>query len=476
MRRRRKNVQHNRRGDGGVRTWKSEVHLCFQGHCILDMERPVQIVSVSHDHKIDLHEEALERILLADSVKDKPVIVVSVMGPAHGGKSFLLNYLLRYLNSSGGDDWIGDDDAPLSGFNSRNAIGTVTKGILLWNKAFSVRTADGDEAALLLMDTEGAFGMGSSSNETASLSALSVLASSLQIYNVRNTIQEDQLQRLQLVAEFGKALQKSENSKPFQKLAYVVRDWQSPGLAPYGPDGGRQVLDGYMNAPDQTMEDENHLRQSIHSFFSAIDCFLMPYPGKVVCSNTFDGRLRELDEDFKHSLKDLVPWLLAKEKLEVKKIYGNKVTCQQLLNNFKKYATIIREGGLPKVKSEVEALADETNRSALEKAKEFYIKGMQEKTYATLNEVKENHVKLLPQAKEQFLNSPTIDYYVSKRYLKILRKEIVEFARTFAHKKYQEFLASYNAGVMGTAISAAVALPAAAVSLARIRRRRRRRR
>uniref|UniRef100_A0A224YP66 Guanylate-binding protein n=1 Tax=Rhipicephalus zambeziensis TaxID=60191 RepID=A0A224YP66_9ACAR len=143
---------------------------------------------------------------------------------------------------------------------------------------------------------------------------------------------------------------------------------------------------------------------------------------KVVCSNTFDGRLRELDEDFKHSLKDLVPWLLAKEKLEVKKIYGNKVTCQQLLNNFKKYATIIREGGLPKVKSEVEALADETNRSALEKAKEFYIKGMQEKTYATLNEVKENHVKLLPQAKEQFLNSPTIDYYVSKRYLKILRK------------------------------------------------------
>ncbi|KAL1485907.1 hypothetical protein MTO96_047173, partial [Rhipicephalus appendiculatus] len=123
---------------------------------------------------------------------------------------------------------------------------------------------------------------------------------------------------------------------------------------------------------------------------------------------------------------------------------------------------IIRQGGLPKVKSEVQALADETNRLAVEKVKKFYIKGMQEKTYKTLDEVKKSHKELLAQAKEQFLNTPTIDYGVSKRYLKILKREIVEFARTFAHKKYEEFLASYKASVIGTAIAAALGLPAAA--------------
>uniref|UniRef100_A0A224YPZ5 Protein containing GBP C domain n=1 Tax=Rhipicephalus zambeziensis TaxID=60191 RepID=A0A224YPZ5_9ACAR len=110
----------------------------------------------------------------------------------------------------------------------------------------------------------------------------------------------------------------------------------------------------------------------------------------------------------------------------------------------KNYARIIREGGLPKVKSEVQALADETNRSALEKVKEFYIKGMQDKTYATLDEVKKNHEELLPQAREKFLNAGTIDYGVSKRYLDTLEKEIDVFFNDFAEEKYEGFLADHH--------------------------------
>lgn len=59
----------------------------------------VQIITPSEDHLFELDEEALESILLADNVRDKKVIVLSVAGAFRKGKSFLLDFCLRYLNS-----------------------------------------------------------------------------------------------------------------------------------------------------------------------------------------------------------------------------------------------------------------------------------------------------------------------------------------------------------------------------------------
>lgn len=43
--------------------------------------------------------DALARVLLSDQVKDRKVVVVSVAGAFRKGKSFLLDYLLRFLNN-----------------------------------------------------------------------------------------------------------------------------------------------------------------------------------------------------------------------------------------------------------------------------------------------------------------------------------------------------------------------------------------
>lgn len=59
----------------------------------------VQIITPSEDHLFELDEEALESILLADGVRDKKVIVLSVAGAFRKGKSFLLDFCLRYLNA-----------------------------------------------------------------------------------------------------------------------------------------------------------------------------------------------------------------------------------------------------------------------------------------------------------------------------------------------------------------------------------------
>ena len=61
--------------------------------------KPVQVVVATDDHSFDLDEEALTEILLDERVRDKNVVVVSVAGAFRKGKSFLLDFFLRYLNA-----------------------------------------------------------------------------------------------------------------------------------------------------------------------------------------------------------------------------------------------------------------------------------------------------------------------------------------------------------------------------------------
>lgn len=59
---------------------------------------PVQVVVAQKDqHSFELEEKALASILLQDHVRDLDVVVVSVAGAFRKGKSFFLDFLLRYL-------------------------------------------------------------------------------------------------------------------------------------------------------------------------------------------------------------------------------------------------------------------------------------------------------------------------------------------------------------------------------------------
>lgn len=58
---------------------------------------PVQVLIVKDDHSFELDEAALNRILLAEAVRDKEVVAVSVAGAFRKGKSFLMDFMLRYM-------------------------------------------------------------------------------------------------------------------------------------------------------------------------------------------------------------------------------------------------------------------------------------------------------------------------------------------------------------------------------------------
>lgn len=65
----------------------------------LDPGRPVPVVLAHTDHTFELNENALAEILLQPEIKDRSVVVVSVAGAFRKGKSFLLDFFLRYMDS-----------------------------------------------------------------------------------------------------------------------------------------------------------------------------------------------------------------------------------------------------------------------------------------------------------------------------------------------------------------------------------------
>jgi atlastin len=62
--------------------------------------QPVQIVTTDEEeHSFSLDENLLEEILVSDErLRDKKVVVISVAGAFRKGKSFLLDFFLRYLD------------------------------------------------------------------------------------------------------------------------------------------------------------------------------------------------------------------------------------------------------------------------------------------------------------------------------------------------------------------------------------------
>lgn len=332
----------------------------------------VTIVS-AEDHNFELNEESLNEILLQNDIKDKKVVVVSVAGAFRKGKSFLLNFMLRYLEAKGSSGWLGDPAEPLKGFSWRGGSERDTTGILLWNKVFDVTLPSGEEVAVLLMDTQGAFDSSSTVKECATVFALSTMISSIQVYNLSQNIQEDDLQHLELFTEYGRLAMEEDDDKPFQKLLFLVRDWSFPYEAEYGSSGGKKILDRRLEISDKQHPQLQQLRKHIRSCFSEVECFLMPHPGlDVATSPNFDGRLSAIRSEFLDTLQDLVKLLLAPSNLLPKQIGGRYVTARDLINYFKAYVEIFKGGELPEPKSMLDATAEANNLSAVANAKEFY--------------------------------------------------------------------------------------------------------
>uniref|UniRef100_A0A8C2PGN0 GB1/RHD3-type G domain-containing protein n=1 Tax=Capra hircus TaxID=9925 RepID=A0A8C2PGN0_CAPHI len=351
---------------------------------------PVQIVLAHEDdHNFELDEEALEQILLQEHIRDLNIVVVSVAGAFRKGKSFLLDFMLRYMYNKDSQSWIGGNNEPLTGFTWRGGCERETTGIQVWNEVFVIERPNGTKVAVLLMDTQGAFDSQSTIKDCATVFALSTMTSSVQVYNLSQNIQEDDLQHLQLFTEYGRLAMEEIYQKPFQTLMFLIRDWSYPYEHSYGLEGGKQFLEKRLQVKQNQHEELQNVRKHIHNCFSNLGCFLLPHPGLKVATNpSFDGRLKDIDEEFKRELRNLVPLLLAPENLVEKEISGSKVTCRDLVEYFK-------------------ATAEANNLAAVAGAREIYCKSMEQvcggdKPYIAPSDLERKHLDLKEVAIKQF--------------------------------------------------------------------------
>lgn len=372
--------------------------------------RPVQIVTVDPEtREFVLQEEELSQILLSDKCKDKPLAVVSIAGDFRKGKSFLLNFLLRYL-ASDNEEWLDgvNKDSPLKGFSWRGGSERDTTGILMWSEPFVIKIPPGKEVAVLLMDTQGAFDSEYTVKDSATVFALSTMTSSVQVFNVLHNLQEDNLQVLQTFTEYGRLALEENEEKPFQKLTFLIRDWSFAYEHDYGFGGGNALLEKKLVINDRQPLQLQRVRKHIKSCFSSIDCFLMPHPGKKVATNpTFDGRISDIDEDFLDQLKVFVPLILSPSKIVLKEISGCEVTGRQLLEYFKVYINIFKGETMPEPKSMLEATAEANCRAALASAKDFYSSQLEEvcggdRPFVNPKELERRNAVITNQAMEVF--------------------------------------------------------------------------
>lgn len=93
-----------------------------------------KIVDLSGDTKITTNVDVLSEIFNHPDLKDKQVCVVSITGTFRQGKSFLLNFLLRYLNlkvSTETKNWTPPKSYQLS---VQEQITIVRKVVIGWRR------------------------------------------------------------------------------------------------------------------------------------------------------------------------------------------------------------------------------------------------------------------------------------------------------------------------------------------------------
>lgn len=279
------------------------------------------------------------------------------------------------MRKSKASDWLRGENERLDGFKWAGGKDRVTSGIHMWPEVYKFDSIDGRKLAIILIDTQGIFDNKTTMKDNITIFALSSLLSSVQIFNVMQNIAESDLHHLQLFSEYGRFASQKQVAKPFQKLLFLVRDWQNPDDFNYGSVGGLEYLSDYFGNPGNEEQEQKSIRDHISSCYTSIGCFLMPFPGNKVSTNrNFDGNLKDVDNDFKNLLRSLVPELLAPENLVVKKVGGRCLTCADFLEYVEQYVDIFRGDKLPEPTTLMEANARAHNKRVVSKSKEHYTK------------------------------------------------------------------------------------------------------
>jgi atlastin len=269
-------------------------------------------------------------------------------------------------------NWFGIDNEELTGFSWKKSINGVTKGILFWNDTFLLNIGT-EKIAILLMDTQGLFEPNVKSQINARIFGLSILISSMQIINIKEKIQEDQIEYLDLATSLTQLItgkHKSARWKPFQNLLFLIRDWKNleHGI---GYEGGTQYLEMFLMSNNENTT-ASRIRKNIKNSYESIKCFLLNFPGEAVSNSFFLGNWGPLKPEFKDNLKILIESLLSPENVVKKSILGTNVLASELRDHIFSYVEGYRNNTMDQIGNVLEMMVDNKMNEILKKCATQY--------------------------------------------------------------------------------------------------------
>lgn len=250
--------------------------------------RAIQILISNEDgDSFTLDGEALNSII-ERTPKNVPIAVVSVVGAFRSGKSFMLDFFLRFLRFYHNTDsiiltrigdipnWIehgskvlegssSDPDQEKKGFSFRPGSNRNTVGMWMWSEPYVLPNPQNprEKLCILLMDTQGMFDGRTGQMLTTCIFGLSTLLSSYQLYNIDKRIQEDNLQHLALFSEYGRIIYRSDDNQRlaqgYGSLSHLFSPRlvgsESERLDPMSPTHSTPVVDGSGDGEKESLTD-----------------------------------------------------------------------------------------------------------------------------------------------------------------------------------------------------------------------------
>ena len=325
-------------------------------------DTPIKLIDFSKGFQIN--EEALDFLR---SIKEE-IIIVSVIGKARTGKSYLMNLLL---------DLIGKGN----GFQVASSLQSCTKGIWLWG---TPKNSLNGKAKIVFLDSEGTSSIDKSTKTYDSrIFALVVLISSLFLYNTYSNIDEHGINELSLAAHLSNAITTNSNidkdellTELSPKFIWIIRDFT---LEKIHPETGEEISSKeYLELClknkrcGKGCNDNNVIRQNIIKFFPERDCvtLIRPVDSEDDLKKLNTIPYNELKPEFKMEFKSLKDKIF-KEALP-KKLNGKKLTGPALATLIEEFVKVINSGKIPNINNTWDSIIEKDVSDAFNKSYELF--------------------------------------------------------------------------------------------------------
>lgn len=204
--------------------------------------------------------------------------IIGVAGMYRTGKSYLLNKMI--LNRA-------------EGFGVGSTINPCTKGLWIWGSPIKGQSSNGDPINILVIDSEGIGALDEDTAHDTRVFSLTILLSSIFIYNSQGSIDENAIQNLSLVINLTKHIHLNSNKeseevdpdeygKFFPSFVWIIRDFTLKLVDLNGNQiNSKQYLENSLAQQEGFSDDteqKNRIRRLLTTFFPDRDCITMVRP------------------------------------------------------------------------------------------------------------------------------------------------------------------------------------------------------